>query len=469
MLVHVAARTQWSLLARLALRLEAAGEQIALSYEAFDLRSLDDFTVDVLAAATEVVDFEELAHAMQEEAQDRSPECSPRRAHVDRFPGNQKYRAFREYHQARLEVGRRIIQRVCPRALIVPEDGVSANCWLLKAASEHQIPILVCPYEDGGRRDLENALVQKRRDGDLILVEGDLGAEIRRRCPQWIKETPFGDALLFPPEFVLAREDLGLSLEDPWTVHGGHADRIAAESEAMLAHFRREGIPEKKLTLTGTIYCDIIHDVLLSDARYKTAFDSASKITPGESRILVSLPPSYHPDRSEEAEFETYEELCRETLGFLASLTNVRVTVSVHPATLPEHRKAIEASTSTISEAYIIDLIARHDIFVTCYSSTIRWAIACRKPVVNYDMYKFRTNNYLDAPGVVTLEKQAEFRDATQKLARDESHYSEVAGEQRAASHIWGRIDGQSFQRIHRLIRQMQRTTARGPTNPQFD
>lgn len=450
-LVDVASRTQWSLLGRLAERLLEAGERVVVSYdgsEGWSGPSAED------CDGVEPLDVAGLAGPMRYDAVHQVLD-SRRARFLERFCGTPDYRKYLRFHRNRLATNREALRRVRPRLLIVGEDGISGNAWMIGAARERGLPVLVCPYGYGGRRDLQNALSQKRAGGELILARGRAGDRVRRKHPRWVMPTPDGPGLLFPPDFILAREKVGLGLRDPWTVHGGWADRIAVESEAMRRHYRKEGLPEGKLTLTGSVYCDVLHDALVAEPGCARAFEAGTRIAPGETRVLVALPPSFHGERAAESEFASFAELCRETLGFLAGLPDTRVTVSVHPATLAEDRRAIAETGVSLSDYYILELLPRHDLYVTCFSSTVRWAIACRKPVVNYDMYRFRLPDYEGLEGVPTEETQQGFRRVAGRLVRDEGFYGTLARAQHAVSRDWGILDGRNFERIHGLIREL--------------
>jgi hypothetical protein len=437
------------LLGRLAARLIEAGDRVVVCYdgrdprpgsapetpeqlEAVDLRSFAAPDHRGLVRRALDVGFDRLRHGIL-----ATPD----------------YRYHLRSLRRRLDAARAAIRQIGPRLLILGEDGIAGDPHVIKASREREIPVLVCPYGYGSRRDLENALQQKRRAGELILAEGRSGEAVRRRYPHWVMDTPDGPALLLRPDLILAREALGLGLRDPWTVHGGAADRIAVESNAMLRHYRREGLPEAKLSLTGSLYCDVLHQALEADPRHLRAFETASRINPWEVRVLVALPPSFHGER--ESEFDSFAELCRETLGFLGAQPRSRITVSVHPATLPDDRRAIEGTGVTLSDDYVLNLLPSHDLYVTCFSSTIRWAIACRKPVLNYDMYRFRLPDYSGVEGVHTVDTESEFRRIAQGLIGDPARYETVARAQRAAAEDWGVVDGRSFERLQELVREL--------------
>src|SRR5690606_37376810 len=130
---------------------------------------------------------------------------------------------------------------------------------------------------------------------------------------------------------ILARESLGITLNDAWVVHGGPANRLCVESPQMLEFYLEEGLPTEKLELTGSPYCDIMHRALERDAAARAAFLTPRRITPGRTRILVSWPPSYHASRGGKCAFPSYAEMSREVLGFLAALPDVDLWVSLHP------------------------------------------------------------------------------------------------------------------------------------------
>src|SRR5947209_10577586 len=71
-------------------------------------------------------------------------------------------------------------------------------------------------------------------------------------------------------------------------------------------------------------------------------------------------------------------------------------------------------------------LFRSNDLFVTYFSSTIRWAIAAGKPVLNYDAYGVDLTIYDQSPGVENFKDFAAFR----KRARSEEHTSELQSRQ---------------------------------------
>jgi glycosyltransferase involved in cell wall biosynthesis len=178
------------------------------------------------------------------------------------------------------------------------------------------------------------------------------------------------------------------------------------------------------------------------------ALRAPRKITAGRTRILVSWPPSYHEVRGRFSEFPTYAEMTRHFFAWLQTLPGCDLTVSLHPAVSSAGRRAIEESGLAPDERYVIDLIPQHDIFVTYFSSTIRWAIACGKPVVNYDAYGLSLNVYDSAPGFVNARDFSHFQEALSRLVRVPGAFEELASRQSAIGETWGTLDGRCNERI---------------------
>jgi hypothetical protein len=357
---------------------------------------------------------------------------------------------------------RAVLRRHRPSAVVVGEDGVSGNGPLIRAAHDADLVVFVTPYEVSGREDFLNYIEEKHREGRLLtLGNSDDDRRVAERHPNWVRSTPYGDAVIYPSHYILAREIAGLGVPDPWTTQGGTADYLAVGSDAMREHYRAEGLPEDKLKGLGSPYCDVMADVLASDEAAAKAVALAAKIAPGRTRILVSLPPSYHETRPGTSESPTYEAMCRRLIDACNSVPGAQVTLSIHPATPPEQRAVLQGLNATIVSEWVIRLIPRHDVYVTTFSSTIRWALACGKPVINYDAYRFRLDVFRDARGMTTVGRAAEVATTLAQLADDES-FHRAAEKAAADSHRWGVLDGDNTRQIVSFLKRAGRRNASG-------
>jgi hypothetical protein len=87
------------------------------------------------------------------------------------------------------------------------------------------------------------------------------------------------------------------------------------------------------------------------------------------------------------------------------------------------------------------ELIPLCDLYVASISATIRWALACGIPVINYDTYRYRYCDYDAAPGLVSVESLQEFQQVLTRFVEDPLFAAELAERQTAAMGQWGILD----------------------------
>jgi len=359
-----------------------------------------------------------------------------------------RMKAFSEIIFGRLAAAESILKSIDPGVMVVAEDGVAGPLAMIAAAQRKGIPVVVLPYGYGTQQDFEIALDAKAAAGELEQPTGPEGDAIRQHAPEWIKTGAHAGALLFPAEYIVALESAGMHVRNAWVVHGGTADRLLVESPQMMALYQSEGLPAEKLMLTGSPYGDFMLGALAQDEPARQAFRQPRKIDSGETRILVSWPPSYHADRGSQSEFASYLDMTQAVLGSLTRLPGARVTVSLHPAVSADDRAAIESMGVTLSGRYVLELIPLHDVYVSYYSSTIRWAVASGKPVLNYDAYKLGLDVYDNAPGVVTLRSAEALATRAAELTTSDQAFALLSAEQVRVAPEWGLLDAPAMPRI---------------------
>lgn len=363
-------------------------------------------------------------------------------------------RAFLAGLSSELAAARRAMAIAKPHLLVVFQDGVSANSPLIRAAIDAGVPILDCPYGSGSTRDFDDYLEEKAAENNLNFADGPFGERVKRDYPHWVRQAKPGEVLMFPAEYVLVRERLGLSLPLPWVIHGGLADVLAAESEMMRRHYLSDGIAAEKIRLTGTVYCDVMFDALAASPEAKAAYEGATKIQLGKTSVLLSLPPSLHGIRGQFSEFATYEDACHAIVDMIRRHPQVSASVSLHPNAPAEQRAFIDSLGLPVVDRWIISLIPAFDLFFTTFSSTIRWAIACGKPVLNYNMYTYNCPDYDGVDGVITHAKLQAIEARLDQLS-DDGAYAACAAAQQKAGQEWGMLDGRNFERLYAVINKL--------------
>lgn len=308
-----------------------------------------------------------------------------------------------------------------PKCLIVGEDGVGGNLAWISVARSMGIPVVILPYEYSGVDQVIQAIRPSIQD---YRADGVVGRAFSLIHPRWVREIDGQKTLRLPLRFALGYEFAGVAPHNPWTVHGGRAHMLLAESTQMADHYDREGLPKAKIAVTGSLAFDDLYESL------QTA------TAPGTSlRILCALPPDYTEARGP----MPYSALVSHWLN--QAQKHGSVTVQAHPSA----RKSLENIGVEFDTRDITTLIAENDLLITSVSSIIRFALAARRPVLNFDCYRFNYPDYVDAAGCVTVETLADF---DVKLA--EICYAIEPYRIRAAADAqrWGVVDGKAANRI---------------------
>lgn len=364
-------------------------------------------------------------------------------------------KVFCDLHARDLAVAVQCLERLRPDAAVVAEDGISAPLALMAAIRHRGVPLVDVPYGFGLRIDLDTDLKHKQDAGELIRLEGAAAAGMRLLAPQWVKRGAFAGALMYRPAYILGAEAMGVTVRDAWTIHGGFADRLCAEGEVNRRHYLAEDIPPTKIALTGSPYCDMVVRSAATDPAAAAALARPQRIDGGPLRLLVSWPPSYHATRAAHCDFASYAEMTRAVLGGLNRTPGVSLTVSLHPAVDAATRRMLAEDGIEATDRFIMDLIPHHDLFLTYFSSTIRWAIAAGKPVVNYDCYRLRQDIYDGAGGVVRVETHPDLQATVERLAAEPGAFERLASAQVAVAGEWGLTDGRCTERIIRELEQL--------------
>jgi len=289
-------------------------------------------------------------------------------------------------------------------------------------------------------------------------LRGIIGSAIAWMFPKW-KRVHKGSALLrVPPGRILALELFRLAPPVPWAVNSGYADVILAESPAMVEYFVRAGLPRHQLRATGTITDDVMAR-LLASAAAKREFYSRYGLDPSKRMILVAVPPNSLMSKGgrPECDFQDYDDLVEFFVASAAACPDVNVVLALHPSQPYKDGLKHERDSVKVAQENTFELVPLCDLYVASVSSTIRWAIACGKPVLNYDVYRYRYDDFTEEPGVLITEEQHEFLCLLKKLTTDTGFYERIRSLQNTRSRLWGTLDGNSGQRLLEALDQISR------------
>lgn len=276
--------------------------------------------------------------------------------------------------------------------------------------------------------------------------------------PCWVLKSDQTEILKHPGPELIAFELLGLAPSNPWVLHSGPLTALAVEGEVMKFAAIKMGLKAKSIFITGTIKHDLMKNLLKNEKKEKETLLGSLGLK-GNKVILTALPPDFlytvnGRPQCPNCEFNDYETMIKFWLSTLNN-TPFPVVVSLHPSVNPDDYLWIQNDKVKISTHPISELIPLCDIFVASISATINWAIACGKPVINYDVYKYRYDDYATAPGVLTFEESLKFSSISKKLTEDEAYLHEVSELQKVTASRWAQLDGNSGARILDLVSQL--------------
>lgn len=273
--------------------------------------------------------------------------------------------------------------------------------------------------------------------------------------PKWKKQHKGKWLVRVPAAQIFARQLLKTDPPLPWISSSTRADAIAVESKAMRDYYTRCGIAQDLLKETGSLANDGMAKIQKNKESLKKNLYQELMLPPGKKMILTALPPDflYMVGGRPECEFKTYLELTQFWIQTLAKADNFNVVISLHPSVDIEEFRYLEMANVRISKSSIIDLIPLCDIFVASVSSTIRWAITCAKPVINYDVYLYRYSDFSLVRGVVLLEKSEQYIETVKKINDASTGYLEFLGQEiQAEAPYWGNLDGCEGMRVLKLF-----------------
>ncbi|MDH4455379.1 MAG: hypothetical protein QE570_19605 [Verrucomicrobiota bacterium] len=347
----------------------------------------------------------------------------------------------------RLELrhARESLLQLGPVLLAVPEDGVGGPLHLISAARSLGIPVLVIPYEFSTLKQPVQAIRNDQAYKEYV-IEGFLKQWVARRHPSWALAWEHERLLRLPLPYVLSLEHLKMAPPQPWAVHGGQASCLAVESPAMERNYIALGLPREKLVLTGALSDDNLYQHRQRRDEARRALFQEMGWPENDLFLLCALPPDYTTKQG--ACFSNYEELLIFWINALSRLHRFKVLYQLHPAVNDAQRNFIASLGASVTKQDPAALIPCCDVLVTSVSSIIRWAIACGKPVINFDVYRFGYTDYAGVPGVRTIDGSAAFEAELAELAPASDHLDNLKQMQHTASKDWGMLDGRSGTRM---------------------
>lgn len=340
---------------------------------------------------------------------------------------------------------RRLLKRRRVDLVVVAEDNPASRSRALVAAAERlHLPVLLLPFSIVNPSEAAGSLRQ--------LPDHRLRGWARRAFaafrPNWVRQDGDSKLLRLPLGKAVMLELAGLAPEDPWIDNRGPAV-IAVESTAMQRRYRALGISEHQLVSTGSL----VDDVLKNASSRRTELRAAllQKLSLADKPLLLcALPPDqFRLGVSAECAYRDYAHLLADWLASLKAVANdFAIVVRPHPrATACDLAQLADSGLHVVGDD-TASLIPLCDCYLASSSATIRWAIACGRPVLNYDVYRYHYDDYEGLPGVIAVDNARDFDATLVGLASGALRLSDLADAQTRVAGDWGNLDGNSRQRM---------------------
>ncbi|MDX2118826.1 MAG: hypothetical protein SFY96_11635 [Planctomycetota bacterium] len=342
-------------------------------------------------------------------------------------------------------LARWLVERARPNVVLLAEDHVESFApAIIAAAHASRAAAVVVPYT------LANATepAESYWHNSAYWVKGPMNRLAARLYPRWVYEHRGRRLMRLPWPCVFATEWSGLAPALPWQLNSGHADLICVESDAIRDYFVRAGLSPDVVVATGSAQLDTIAAHAACAGRERAELLRELGLPDSGRLVLCALPPDQLDVRAHACEFKTFAELASFWVGRLLEIPDANVILALHPRTKRETVAHLVGPRVAIATRPTSTLVPLCDLFVASVSATIRWAIACGKPTINYDVYRYRYDDYLGVPGVVAMEATDEFRAAISRIATDPAALPDLARKQQSAAEHWGKLDARGVARL---------------------
>jgi hypothetical protein len=341
--------------------------------------------------------------------------------------------------------------------VVVTEDSVAGRSRaLVAAASRAGVPVLLVPFTIPNPYEAASTLGRRRE----YQVRGLFARVFAALRPNWVLTVADRRLLRLPLMQALMSELMRMAPVQPWIDNAGPAT-VAVESRAMAKHYCAMGLPDSQLALTGSAADHVLETSLRDRGDRQTELRSRFALHSGPL-LLCALPPDQLSNGGAVGEFKDYATLIE---AWTASLSKVAdrfaIVVRPHPRHARPTLEPLQCAKLAICWDDTATLIPLCDLYVAAASATIRWAIACGRPVINYDVFQYRYDDYKGVPGVVSVNSLSAFNALLVEFAHRREKVAALALAQAAVSADWGCLDGQSERRILALAEKLLATTLR--------
>jgi hypothetical protein len=272
----------------------------------------------------------------------------------------------------------------------------------------------------------------------------------------WSKQ--YREIMLFrvPIGRLLAIKLFQIEVEKPWVFNSTNADIVFLESLAMRDYYSAVGLAANNLVVTGAPTSDLIYEVDTDINGIKTRLRTKYCLDGYQKVVLIALPPDffYVVGGRPQSIYANHTEVINFFRRLICAHQSVKWIISLHPSMTKSDYGELELAGATIIDEPAYQLLPLCDIYLATVSSTIRWAIACGVPVINYDFYRYRYDDFESVDGVLYATTEEVFELLLNALLEQIDFLQRIKAQQQLSAPGWGLLDGKCCERINQEIQQ---------------
>lgn len=361
------------------------------------------------------------------------------------------------YSATRLRVDE-FLSDIRPKLVILPElNWGYSHALLVNWCRRESVPLLIIPYTMAGRKEWLASFA----NDPSCQVEGIYMRMLARAFPDWVQENE-GKRLMLPVPWLISCEMAGISPSIPWVSNSGPDGIVAADSNFTKRFYQREGVDTVAWHVIGSLAEDKIRHVLDDRSFLRLQLANYYGLASDRRWLLLAIPPDqYDLIDSAHVAYGTYHAMLREMVGVAKALAmdGWEVLINLHPRIERDSVDWLKGMGVVIVDRPVETLVPLADLFVASASATIRWAICAGVPVINYDVYRYRYDDYRDCPGVVEVDKPEAYRAALLRLLTEPDAWEARKKLQDREARYLFKVDGHASERLLTLVNSLLRST----------
>ncbi len=360
--------------------------------------------------------------------------------------------------RARHRVADGVLASIRPALVVVGQDAPGSDLpFLLVAAGQRRIPRLMAPFAMFSLN--ETADYAHARPGHRVQASA-LNTLVAKIYPHWVLGWRGERLLRLPGWRALALEHVGLVHGLPWTPLSEPVEALTAESEVAAQTLVELGVDSDRISVVGSPVHDRLGAHLAQRSALKERLCQEHGLDPPRPLVVCGWPANLFPWLAGRViAYRSYDEVAVVWAAALADVRDrhgVNVMVSVHPKTLSHEYQAACDRGLPCRVGGADELIAASDLFTTLNGSSITaWAIACAVPVLLFDCFDTRYEDFKWVQGCVQVQDEHGFVDELSWLCADADARADLALRQREVAGRWGILDGGASTRLADLARRL--------------